>query len=124
MGVQLDESFADGIAGLVGGPWRAALSGCMEKGSDRRFEGLTRCRLERFWDGFRVGSSGWLTDWPRDNLGADFEVRFEGILWSAVTFLESIVRDVLIPVFCLAPLLESLLPLHLDRRDRDRLRFE
>ena len=123
-GVQLDESFADGIAGLVGGPWRATLSGCMENGSGRRFEGMTGRWLGRFWDWFRVGSSGWFTDWPRDNLGADFEVRFEGILWSAVTSFESIVRDVLIPVICLAPLLGSLLPLHLGRCDRDRSRFE
>ena len=124
VGVQLGENFADEIAGLAGGRWRVALSGWTERGSDGAFEGLTGCRLVEFWDGFRVGSSGWLTDWPRDNLGADFEVRFEGILWSAVTSFESIVRDVLIPVICLAPLLGSLLPLHLGRCDRDRSRFE
>ena len=109
---------------MVGGRWRAALDGRMEKGSDRGFGGLTGRRLGEFWDGFAVGSSGWLAEWPRDKLGADFEVRFEGILLFAVAFVDSMVRDVLIPVFCIAPLLESLLPLHLGRRDRDRSRFE
>ena len=96
----------------------------MEKGFDGRFEGLTGRRSGKFWDVFAVGSSDWLVGWSRDKLGTDFEVRFEGILLFAVAFVDSMVRDVLIPVFCIAPLLESLLPLHLGRRDRDRSRFE
>ena len=123
-GVQLGENFADEIAGLAGGRWRVALSGWTERGSDGAFEGLTGCRLVEFWDRLRVGSSSWLTDWLRDSLSADFAVGLEGILWAVVAFIVAIVRDVLIPVFCLASLLESLLPLHLGRCDRDRSCFE